>query len=311
MLQVIGVEKSYGSHKVVHGISLQVRPGEVVGLLGPNGAGKTTTVSIIAGLLQADAGEVLMNGKSLHGASNPLKSRIGLVPQDLGLFEVLSAQENCALFGALQGLRGKKLDLAIRTALAFVGLQDRAGHQVATYSGGMKRRLNIAAALIHDPDVLIFDEPTVGVDPQSRNAIFTNIETLKTQGKALLFTTHYMEEAQRLCDRIIIMDSGRILAEDDLQGLLRRLPVSNRLCVDLDPECGETWLEELKLQPFASAVDLHGNRLRIGLKDLPGDAPLALGWLAEHGLRWTRIDNEQADLEAVFLSLTGHSLRDA
>ena len=203
-------------------VSFGVAAGELVGLLGPNGAGKTTTVSMVSGLITPDRGDVLVDGRALGGDTDPTKRRIGLVPQDLALYDELTALANLRFFGALYGLSAKPLARAIAQALELVGLADRAADPVKTFSGGMKRRLNLAAGLLHEPDILLLDEPTVGVDPQSRNAIFDNLETLKRQGKALLYTTHYMEEAERLADRVVIIDAGRVVADDSLSGLRAR-----------------------------------------------------------------------------------------
>lgn len=224
MLDVRGLRKAYGDLVAVHDISFSLKAGEVVGLLGPNGAGKTTTVSMIAGLVAADAGQVLVDGAALAGDTDPKKQRIGLVPQDLALYDELSALSNLQFFGALYRLSPASLKAAIERSLALVGLADRARDRVGTFSGGMKRRLNLAASLLHDPDILLLDEPTVGVDPQSRNAIFSNLETLKAQGKALLYTTHYMEEVERLADRVVIVDHGRVVASDTLEGLQQYAP---------------------------------------------------------------------------------------
>jgi linearmycin/streptolysin S transport system ATP-binding protein len=223
MLDIKHLRKSFGPIVAVDDVSLSLAPGELVGLLGPNGAGKTTTVSMIAGLVTPEKGEVLIDGQRLSGDTDPKKRRIGLVPQDLALYNELSARANLRFFGALYGLAGSALDKAIGSALELVGLADRVNDRVATYSGGMKRRLNLAAGLLHDPDVLLLDEPTVGVDPQSRNAIFENLEVLKGRGKALLYTTHYMEEVERLADRIVVMDHGKVIAEDTLGGLQSRV----------------------------------------------------------------------------------------
>ena len=223
MLEVRGVRKTFGDLVAVHDVSFALNAGEVVGLLGPNGAGKTTTVAMIAGLIVPTAGEVLVAGAPLSGDTDPKKRRIGLVPQDLALYEELSAVANLRFFGALYDLTPSALERAIESSLALVGLADRARDKVSTFSGGMKRRLNLAASLLHDPDILLLDEPTVGVDPQSRNAIFTNLETLKARGKALLYTTHYMEEVERLADRIVVMDHGKVIAEDTLSGLQSRV----------------------------------------------------------------------------------------
>jgi ABC-2 type transport system ATP-binding protein len=248
MLEVTGLHKRYGVLVAVEEVSFVARSGEMVGLLGPNGAGKTTTVSMIAGLLVPDRGEVRIEGGVVRGETDPVKLRLGLVPQEVALHDELSARENLALFGAIYNLRGAPLAAAMEAAFDVAGLADRAKDRVSTFSGGMKRRLNLAAGLLHNPDILLLDEPTVGVDPQSRNAIFDNLEELKSRGKALLYTTHYMEEAERLADRIVVIDHGRVVANDTLAGMQRLVPAG--------------------------------------------------------------VAGERASLEAVFLSLTGRSLRD-
>jgi ABC-2 type transport system ATP-binding protein len=223
VLEIRELRKSFGSVVAVDNVSFSLSKGELVGLLGPNGAGKSTTVSMIAGLVTPDHGEVLIDGKRLAGDTDPAKRRIGLVPQDIALYEELSARENLRFFGSLYDLTGRELDDAIKSTLELVGLADRANDDVKNFSGGMKRRLNLAAGLLHNPDILLLDEPTVGVDPQSRNAIFENLEHLKGLGKALLYTTHYMEEAERLADRIVVIDHGRAIADDTLEGLQSRV----------------------------------------------------------------------------------------
>jgi ABC-2 type transport system ATP-binding protein len=222
VLAVHNLRKTYGRVVAVDGASFSVEPGQLVGLLGPNGAGKSTTVAIIAGLVTPDGGSVTIGGRPLAGDTDPQKRLIGLVPQDLALYEELPAAANLRLFGALYGMSGRGLEDAIGSALLLVGLAERARDRVSTFSGGMKRRLNLAAGLLHDPEILLLDEPTVGVDAQSRNAIFENLEYLKGRGKALLYTTHYMEEAERMADRIVVMDHGRVLADDTLAGLRER-----------------------------------------------------------------------------------------
>jgi ABC-2 type transport system ATP-binding protein len=224
MLEVRALRKTYGDLVAVQDVSFALGAGEVVGLLGPNGAGKTTTVGMIAGLVTPISGEVLIGGVPLSGDTDPKKRRIGLVPQDLALYDELSALANLRFFGALYDLEPAVLERSIAASLQLVGLTDRARDRVGTFSGGMKRRLNLAAGLLHDPDILLLDEPTVGVDPQSRNAIFSNLETLKARGKALLYTTHYMEEVERLADRVVIIDHGRVIASDTLDGLQRHAP---------------------------------------------------------------------------------------
>jgi linearmycin/streptolysin S transport system ATP-binding protein len=234
MLDIKNLRKSFGSLTAVDDVSFGVKAGQLVGLLGPNGAGKTTTVSMIAGLLTADRGEVLIAGHPLSGDTDPAKRRIGLVPQDLALYDELTARDNLRFFGALYDLTGRALDDAIGAAMTLVGLSDRLRDRVKTFSGGMKRRLNLAAGLLHDPDILLLDEPTVGVDPQSRNAIFDNLETLKRRGKALLYTTHYMEEAERLADRIVVIDHGKVIADDTLDGLQLRVAAVDGARVNLE-----------------------------------------------------------------------------
>ena len=310
MLEVQGLTKSYGKLVAIAGVSFRADHGETVGLLGPNGAGKTTTVSIIAGLLSPDSGEVLIEGKRVQSDTDPVKRKIGLVPQDMALYDQLTARDNLTFFAALYSLAGTKAKKSIDDALNLVALSDRAADKVGTFSGGMKRRLNLAAALLHDPQILLLDEPTVGVDPQSRNAIFENLETLKKRGKTLIYTTHYMEEAERLCDRIVIIDHGKVIADDTLQGLHKLLPVANVVAVELDRADGFKPEPMLMLPEVKSAEFVQG-ALRVGVHDLSRGAPVVLRWLAENGHSYHHVSSEQPDLETVFLTLTGRSLRDS
>lgn len=213
VLAVSGLVKRYGERTVVDGVSFHIRAGETYGLLGPNGAGKTTIISMVAGLIPADGGSVHVAGEAMNPSSTVPKGHIGLVPQDLAIYPDLSARENLRFFGSLQGLTRKELRSRTDEVLELIGLADRAGEQLKKFSGGMKRRLNIGIGLLHRPALLILDEPTVGVDPQSRNSILESVEGLATEGMAVLYTTHYMEEAERLCDRIAIIDEGRFQAE--------------------------------------------------------------------------------------------------
>jgi ABC-2 type transport system ATP-binding protein len=311
MLKAQGLRKSYVNLVAVDDISFEVAKGEAIGLLGPNGAGKTTTVSMIAGLLAPDAGQVLIEGVPVSGDTNPVKRKIGLVPQDLALYDELPALANLQLFAALYGISGAEAGKAMDAALELVGLRDRAKDRVSTYSGGMKRRLNLAGALLHDPMVLLLDEPTVGVDPQSRNAIFDNLETLKAQGKTLVYTTHYMEEAERLCDRIVIVDHGHVIANDTLAGLYRRLPATNKLLIDLVDGAKLSDAGPVRAVPGVQSAELAGNQLSVWLQDLSDFAPGVLGWLAAGGHRFDHVSSETPNLETVFLTLTGKSLRDS
>jgi ABC-2 type transport system ATP-binding protein len=310
MLEVNNLTKNYGKLMAVSGVSFRVDRGETIGLLGPNGAGKTTTVSIIAGLLDSDSGEVLIEGKQVKSDTDPVKLKIGLVPQDMALYDKLTARDNLTFFAALYSISGTRANDAIAEVLTLVGLADRAGDKVETFSGGMKRRLNLAAALLHDPQILLLDEPTVGVDPQSRNAIFDNLEVLKKRGKTLIYTTHYMEEAERLCDRIVIVDHGKVVANDTLPGLHKLLPITNVIAVDLDQADGFK-AEQMLALPEVKSAELLESTLRIGVHDLSRGAPGVLRWLSENGHSYHHVSSEQPDLETVFLSLTGRSLRDS
>jgi ABC-2 type transport system ATP-binding protein len=219
VLTLDNVRKTYGSIVAVDGLSLTVQRGEVLGLLGPNGAGKSTSVNLAVGLLAPDAGTVGVNGQG-SPTNAAVRRSIGVAPQALALYELLSGEENLRFFGEVYGVTGARLTERVAWSLDFVGLTDRRRDRVAIYSGGMKRRLNLAAALVHDPELVLLDEPTVGVDPQSRNQIFENILALKRLGRTLIYTTHYMEEAERLCDRVAIIDKGRLLALGTVQELL-------------------------------------------------------------------------------------------
>jgi len=311
MLQVNGVYKRYGDLVAVDTVSFRVEPGETVGVPGPNGAGKTTTISMIAGLLAPDRGEVLIEGRVAHGDSDPLKRRIGLVPQELALHDELSANQNLALFGAIYGLKGAALQHSMAAAMDLAGLADRANDRVGTFSGGMKRRLNLAAALLHEPQILLLDEPTVGVDPQSRNAIFSSLEELRRQRKTLVYTTHYMEEAERLCDRIVIIDHGKVIANDTLEAVRRLVPQVNLLEVELVDPDGAAWCQRLRLVEGVDLAELEGSLLRVTMRDLTETTPRVLGWLHQNGVAYRHLASQRADLETVFLSLTGRKVRNA
>ena len=281
MLRLSRVTKSFGSLVAVDDLSLDIRPGEVFGLLGPNGAGKTTTVNLAVGVLRPDSGSV-----DIDGAGPPTdpttRAKIGVAPQSLALYDDLSGDQNLRFFGKLYGLSGAHLRTRVSSSLEFVGLSARRRDRVKTYSGGMKRRLNLAVALLHEPKLLLMDEPTVGVDPQSRNAIFDNILELRRQGCTIVYTTHYMEEAERLCDRVGILDHGKLLALDAVPRLVEKYG-------------GKSILRA---------------RNAGGTVSIETDDPITeLVRLREEGdLMDFRVD--RPDLERVFLSLTGRHLRD-
>lgn len=288
--------KEFGSIRAVDEVSFAVERGETFGLLGPNGAGKSTTINMLSGILPPDKGSVQING-----ADDPTRAsvrrQIGLAPQALAIYEDLTARENLHFFGGVYGLSGSALKERANDILDLVGLTDRAGSRAREFSGGMQRRLNLACALIHDPAVLMLDEPTVGVDPQSRNLIFDRIEQLKAQGRTILYTTHYMEEAERLCDRVAIIDHGKILALDTVERLIEeqggQAVISGELTQPPDT-------------PSAIPGTVEGTSVRIETK-----RPLEMvSDLAAAGLKFRTLKIERADLEQVFLNLTGRRLRD-
>jgi len=308
-LEASNLAKSYGARRAVDGVSFQVRAGQTLGLIGPNGAGKSTTVGMLCGLLAPDAGSVRVRGQEVGPGANEAKRRIGLVPQDLALYEDLPAFENLMLFGALYGVpRATRRERAMRV-LEQVNLSDRARDRPATFSGGMKRRLNIGAALMHAPELLVLDEPTVGVDPHSRNAIFDILERLRDDGCALVYTSHYMEEVERLADHIVVIDGGKVLADDTPLGLQRRLPSQAALQVELAAASDPTMLDGLRAMAGVTAVRHDGAKLEIGLAHA-ADAMPVMGWLERSGCTALGFATARTRLEDIFLHLTGRSLRD-
>jgi len=311
LLEVQHLTKSFGARKVVDDVSFSVRQGQTIGLLGPNGAGKSTIVNIICGLLQADSGHVRLSGQEMSAGNNQAKQKLGLVPQDLALFEDLSARENLKIFGALYGLSGNQLQVRCDAVLELVSLSDRAKDKPATFSGGMKRRLNIAAALLHEPELLILDEPTVGVDPQSRNAIFDALEVLKSQGRSLIYTSHYMEEVERLADHIVIVDHGKLIANESPADLFKRLPAQAALELQLSQALTDVQLQNLKLQYGVVKLESkdQDQQLTIALSD--GEHALSiLNYLQGEGIQALHFATAKTNLEDIFLTLTGRSLRD-
>ncbi len=310
LLQCTRLSKSYGRLTAVDDVSFTIAGGETYGLLGPNGAGKTTLISVVAGVLDADGGTVTVDGVPMSPRARTAKARIGYVPQEVALYPDLSARENLMFFASLFHLGRRIARERVAEVLGVVGLTDRAADKVQTYSGGMKRRLNIAVGLIHRPRLLILDEPTVGVDPQSRNAILTSIEELSASGMAVLYTTHYMEEAERLCDRVGIVDVGHLIAEGTARELTSRLGEAQHIQLTLDGDVTRL-TDALRRLAVASKVSATGP----GAVDvLVADAGRALpAVLAEAGRTGTTIRSvtvQEPDLEAVFLHLTGKRLRD-
>ena len=281
MLRLFNLTKRFGSRVAVDDLSFSAAPGEILGFLGPNGAGKTTTISMIAGLLRPDGGRIEIDGA---GAPDRPETRrkIGVAPQALAIYDELSAEENLTFFGKIAGLTGDRLCERVDWSLDFVALTDRRHDRTKTYSGGMKRRLNLAVALVHDPPLLLLDEPTVGVDPQSRNAMFEKIVALKEAGHTIVYTTHYMEEAQRICDRVGIIDHGRILAMDRVDKL----------------------------------IETHGGKSVVTARRTDGEVRIESNDPLEECVRLQREGDilslrvDRPSLETVFLNLTGRALRD-
>jgi ABC-2 type transport system ATP-binding protein len=285
ILTLTDVRKSFGATRAVDGLSLEIRRGEVFGFLGPNGAGKTTTIGMMIGLLRPDSGTVTIDGGP-DGAGSPedprARAMIGVAPQAIALYDEMSADENLSFFASLYGLSGRARAARVTELLEMVGLADRRRERIVGFSGGMKRRLNLAAALLHDPRLVLLDEPTAGVDPQSRNAILDLVRAIRAQDRTVVYTTHYMEEAQRLCDRVAIIDHGRLLDLDTVDGLIAKHTSASVVTIQRD-----------------------GGDVRIETAD-------PVGALASHvgqpGVRGVRV--ERPNLESVFLHLTGRSLRD-
>ena len=309
LIEINGLVKKYGERVAVQGVSFSIEEGEIFGLLGPNGAGKTTTLSILSTLFPPDEGEVIVIGHDIVREAQQVKRLIGSVPQELALYPTLSAWDNLAFFGRIYGLQGANLKERITAVLALVGLTDRATEAVQTFSGGMKRRLNIAAGLIHRPRILFLDEPTVGVDPQSRNFIFEHVERLRAEGMTIVYTTHYMEEAERLCDRVAVMDEGRILALGTTKGLTDMLG-GGIIYVGLPQESLESLVPAVRGLTQVRMVTREENRLKIETSN----ARLALLELIElcnaRNFSILSLEMLEPNLEGVFLHLTGKKLRD-
>ena len=307
VLEARDVHKQYGVTVALAGVSLAVEPGELFGLLGPNGAGKTTLISILAGLANADGGEVRLFGESFDRSRRDLRRFVGIGTQDLAIYPDLSARENLRFFGKLYGLSGTPLESRVDEILAAVGLTDRANERAGTFSGGMKRRLNLAAAVVHGPKVLFLDEPTTGVDPQSRNHIFQHVKRLNAAGMTIVYTSHYMEEVQALCSRIAILDAGMLRACDTLPNLLAILDGRVRIWLAAQVGGFESRLAELEGVKKVSAM-VGG--FDITTHDIPELLPRAMVLAAELGAKITAIEPREPTLERVFLHLTGRELRD-
>jgi len=308
-ISVQGLRKSFGENQAVQGVSFDVGQGEIFSLLGPNGAGKTTTISMLSCLLRPDDGDALIMGHSIRTDAMGVKSVLGVVPQEIALYEDLTARENLTFWGKMYGLRGSALKSRVKEVLEIIGLSDRANDRVGKYSGGMKRRVNIGVALLHKPRVIYMDEPTVGIDPQSRRNILDSVVVLKNQGMTVLYTTHYMEEAQELSDHIAIMDHGKMIACGTHDELVRLVGQQTRIDLTVSVEPAKV-LDAWRGIEGVKHVSAEEEQISVLVDDSNQVLPRLFEAATRSSARITSVDIREPNLEAVFLHLTGHALRD-
>jgi len=308
-IEVRDLRKSFGDLKAVQGVSFVAAAGEVLSLLGPNGAGKSTTISMLSGLLAPSSGEACIMGHSIRSEPEAAKASLGVVPQDIALYPDLSARENLEFWGKMYGLRGAALRQRVDEVLVIIGLTERQKDRVAKFSGGMKRRVNIGVALLHKPAVVIMDEPTVGIDPQSRRNILDNVKDLNHQGMTVLYTTHYMEEAAELSHHIVIMDAGQVIASGTHAELIRLVGEQSRLELKLSVP-GETVLPAWRGVEGVSQASAQNGSVTVLAQDSNMVLPRLFDAAAGLGARITAVEIQEPNLESVFLQLTGKALRD-
>ncbi len=308
-IEVIGLHKSFGETHAVQGVSFEVQSGEIFSLLGPNGAGKTTTISMLCCLLHPDEGDARVLGYSIRSDPMGVKTVLGVVPQELALYEDMTAHENLVFWGKMYGLRGSKLKLRVEEVLQTINLTDRAHERVGRYSGGMKRRVNIGVALLHKPKVIYMDEPTVGIDPQSRRSILDSVVALKNQGMTVLYTTHYMEEAQELSDHIAIMDHGSLIANGTHADLVKLVGQQTRIDLTVNA-APDALLGAWRALAGVSRVSSQDGTVTVLVDDSNRALPSLFETAARQSTRITSLDIQEPNLEAVFLHLTGRALRD-
>ncbi len=307
LLDVSDIKKQYGRLEALKGVSFSVNHGELFGLLGPNGAGKTTLISILSCLLPPSGGRATLDGEQIRLDSADIRRQIGLVPQDLALYGELTARENLRFFGKLYGMRGEALSRRADEILEAFALTDRANDRVQTFSGGMKRRLNLGVAIMHRPQLLFLDEATTGVDPQSRNRIFEEVRRLNSAGMTIVYTSHYMEEVQALCSRIGILDNGKLIACDTLPKLLGLLEGQIRFRVKF---IQDSLLEKLSSLPRVKVEQLDKQQFVISTADVPGTLMRLTTLMNSLNIEPLEIEAHEPNLERVFLYLTGRGLRD-
>jgi ABC-2 type transport system ATP-binding protein len=306
---VQGLQKSFGENHAVQGVSFEVEQGEIFSLLGPNGAGKTTTISMLSCLLRPDDGDAQVMGHSIRTDDMGVKSVLGVVPQEIALYEDLTARENLMFWGKMYGLRGAALKSRVKEVLDVIGLSDRANDRVGKYSGGMKRRVNIGVALLHKPQVIYMDEPTVGIDPQSRRNILDSVVALKNQGMTVLYTTHYMEEAEELSDHIAIMDHGKLIACGTNEELIKLVGEQTRINLTVNVEASRM-VAAWQGIPGVERVTLEDGQIAVLVDDSNLVLPRLFDAAAQQAARITSVDIREPNLETVFLHLTGRALRD-
>lgn len=308
-IQVQDLHKNFGDVYAVQGVSFDVQAGEIFSLLGPNGAGKTTTISMVSCLLEPTKGGALVMGHSIKREPMAVKAAIGVVPQEVALYEDLSARENLTFWGKMYGLRGGELKQRVNEVLEVIGLAERQKGRVSKFSGGMKRRLNIGIALLHRPQVIIMDEPTVGIDPQSRRNILDSVKDLNRQGATVLYTTHYMEEAQELSDHIAIMDHGKIIAYGTHEELVQIVGEMDRITLTINAESSRI-MERWEITEGVQHTSAEDGTIELLVDDSNLVLPRLFEAATQVGVRITSVDIREPNLEAVFLHLTGRALRD-
>lgn len=311
MLKVMDLKKSYGKKEVVKGVSFTIEKGESFGLLGPNGAGKSTTISMLCGLIPYDSGEVLVDCESVKKAPMLIKKKIGVVPQEIALYPTMSAKDNLLFWGAMYGLSGPKAKKRAEEVLQFVGLEDRAKDRIETFSGGMKRRINIGAALMHEPELLIMDEPTVGIDPQSRNHILETVKKLNEKGMTIIYTSHYMEEVEFLCDRVAIIDHGEVIAVGSKTELCSRLAGGSVVRLTAENDSARAMKAIKDLAAVHDVVKKEEPDVIEVFTEQPHDVlGMIMMTALNHGMKIGSVEIVEPNLETLFLQLTGRSLRD-